>query len=124
MHARSRTALAALALTLAAVWLRLGAGGAAEPAKDAWVGEYREFAGEGKDHSLVTITKDDGCYRVKGPRKYYSDYRFVEDKPGVLSDEKHVLGSIYLGEMKFSDKFTRKVLRVEFCYEHFYLHGD
>ena len=67
------------------------------------------------------------AYRLHGSR--YDDYEFVEEKPGLLWDRRHVLGTISRGTLTFetpgrlgrADPVT--VLDVQFCYEFFYLFG-
>jgi hypothetical protein len=130
MHAFSVRSLAAIlsALALAAILVsQHGPGRAAEPArpaKDPWVGEYRQLGGWRADKAgHVTITREDGFYRLNTEDGAHKSYRFVEEKPGVLRDEKHIYGKIFLAELKFadSDRAAQPVLKAEFCYEDFYL---
>src|SRR5437870_5496974 len=98
---RARLSLTALALGLAAVLFSQGllgrAAEPAKPAKDPWVGEYRQFGGFQPDkRGRVALTKEDGYYRLSTEDGAHKGYRFVEEKPGVLRDEKHIYGQIYL----------------------------
>jgi hypothetical protein len=121
MHIR-RVLAAALAL-LVAVALAFAAD-AKPPAKpdkqekDPWVGEYRQFGGWNPD-KLVKITKEDGYYLLISDDSRFRGYHWIEEKPGVLRDEKHVYGKIFRGEIKFADADRKPtpVLRAEFCYE-------
>ena len=69
----------------------------------------------------LSIQRDGVGYRLSGSSY---DYLFVPDGEGRLSDKDGVLGTITSGTVEFRDRPNqyRRVLRLEFCYEHFVLY--
>ena len=108
----------------------VAAGNTAEPAAKEtvqWEGGYLRYAqydthrqGHFGEAQQVTITKSADGYHLSKP---YDGQKFVEIRKGVLSDEKGVLGKLFFGYAEFADGKRVRVLRVEFCYEHFILYG-
>jgi hypothetical protein len=92
------------------------------PVADSWEGTYarRGWANGGGVDEHVTITKSGDGYYLSKP---YDGRKFTEVEKGVLSDDKGGLGRIYAGAATFSDGTRFKILRVEFCYESFFLNG-
>jgi hypothetical protein len=97
---------------------------------DGWSGDYHRLGGvrlREDEPSRVSIVRVGDAYRLRGSR--YDEYEFVEERPGLLWDRRHVLGTISRGTLTFetagrlgrADPVT--VLDVQFCYEYFYLFG-
>jgi hypothetical protein len=103
---------------------------ATRPAGDGWSGEYHRLGGF--DHKTgttrVTIEKFADAYRLKGTG-IYDNYDFVEEKPGLLWDRKHILGTITRGTIthetggRTGELPPQTVLNAQFCYEYFLLLG-
>jgi hypothetical protein len=118
--------LTATVLALHGAFHPSGAEPVANP-EDPWTGTYSYFAdhdtsrsGQFGEARRITITKEGDFYRLSKP---YDDFKFKETKKGHLYDEKAIFGGLTLGSMEFSDGRHARVLRAEFCYEHFYLVG-
>lgn len=100
-------------------------------AGDGWSGEYRRLdflpRGEG-DTVRFSLVKVGDHYVLRG--KAYESYEFVEEKPGLLWDRKHVIGTISRGRLTYEatgrtgDLPPQTVLNVQFCYEFFVLIGE
>jgi hypothetical protein len=95
---------------------------------DRWLGRYLKYArydshrqGQFGEAQQITITKKDDGYYLSKP---YDLRKFTEVEKGVLSDAPGGLGKIYLGSAEFADGKRFRVLRVEFCYEHFILYSE
>ena len=84
---------------------------------DVFVGLYRR----GLHGSLVEITNDNDGYSMSDTSG--KGYHFVLIKDGVLQDEDAILGTLTLGDLKFTDSPDEHiiVLKAKFCYEHFLL---
>jgi hypothetical protein len=104
---------------------------ATRPTGDGWSGEYHQLGGfdHKTDTTRVTIEKVGDVYRLKGT-KIYDDYEFVEEKPGLLWDRKHIIGTISRGKLTYEAAGRtgplppQTVLNVQFCYEFFLLMGE
>lgn len=104
---------------------------AAEPSLqevDPWVGVYLKFAkydssriGQFGEAETITISKDRDGYYLSKP---YADAQFKEKARGVLSDREGGWGKIYLGSVEYADGKKESILRVEFCYEDFFLYRE
>ena len=105
----------------------LAAAHAGEPAKeqtDPWAGAYvRHYQGANGENQLATITLTKGTdgYYLSKP---YERWKFTEVEKGVVSNGKGGLGRILLGEAKFADGTSVRVLRADFCYEQFTLYDE
>lgn len=95
-----------------------------KPETDPWVGTYLKFGGydaknrDGFAEELkITITKQGEVYKLSKP---YDQWEFKETEKGVLTNPP--LGTLYLATAEFPKKNPARVLRVEFCYEHFILY--
>jgi hypothetical protein len=97
---------------------------------DGWSGDYHRLGGvrlREDEPSRVSIVKVGDAYRLRGSR--YDEYEFVEEKPGLLWDRRHVLGTISRGTLTFESPGRLRgvnpvtVLDIQFCYEFFYLFG-
>lgn len=100
---------------------------AQEPQQEAdpWIGTYFKFSrydtdriGQFGEAQTITITKERDGYALSKP---YARGLFLEKAKGVLSDGQGGLGTIYLGTVEYADGKKESMLRVEFCYEDFYL---
>jgi hypothetical protein len=92
---------------------------------DPWVGVYFKYArydternGQFGEAQKLTISKDRDGYSLSKP---YTDAHFKEIEKGVLADRDDGLGKIYLGHVVYADEKKESILRVEFCYERFYM---
>jgi hypothetical protein len=95
---------------------------------DPWVGVYLKFArydaariGQFGEAQTITISKDRDGYCLSKP---YANAHFNEKSKGVLSDREGGLGKIYFGSVEYADGKKESILRVEFCYENFFLYQD
>ena len=97
------------------------------PTTDGWVGEYERIGGTKLPYDqprYVSIVRVGDTYRLRGTQ--YDECEFVEEKPGLLWDRKHVLGTISRGKLNFEaagrlgEQPPQTVLSIQFCYE-FYL---
>jgi hypothetical protein len=101
-----------------------------DAAADGWAGEYHRLGGwhiKDDESSFVVLVKVGDAYRLRNTR--YDDYDFVEEKPGLLWDRRHVIGTITRGTLAFEapsrvgPRGPVTVLEAQFCYESFYLFG-
>lgn len=120
--------LIAIALIVSLVFLASGhTSEPKSPAADPWVGTYHKYTHVSERTEVsrqITITKEGDVYRLGKP---YDAYAFAEVEKGVLSDAKDGrlgLGKIFFGTAEFADGQRFKILRAEFCYEHFILYGE
>ena len=74
----------------------------AAPSPDQWAGEYHRLGGwhaKDDESSRVVLLKVGDTYRLRNT--HYDEYDFVEEKPGLLWDRRHVLGTITRGTLTF-----------------------